>query len=95
LAFLACAEEVAVALGLGGVDRHRVVADGAVQQAFEVVVVFAFAGATHGPRREELLDGVERVVVNQRLVAAVVFDALVGDFADIGGVVQHRGDAVE
>jgi hypothetical protein len=71
-----------------------VAADGAVQQAFEVVVVFAFAGAAHRPRRQQLLHGVERVVVDEGLVGAVLFDALLGDFADVGGVVQHRRDAV-
>jgi hypothetical protein len=94
LAFLAQAEEVAV-LVLGEVDRQAAVADRAVQQPLEMMRVLALAGTAHRTRGQQPLHGVEGGVIDQRLVAAVVLHALVGDLADVGGVVQQGGDAVE
>nr|WP_280452349.1 hypothetical protein [Nocardia cyriacigeorgica] len=52
----------------------------------------AFVGV--GPGFEDLLDVVEEVLVDQRLVSALHLLALVDDVAEVVAVAQHRRELV-
>jgi hypothetical protein len=62
--------------------------------ALEVVVVGAFAGSA-ALAVEDPLDSVEQFRGDQRLVAALVFGALVGDVSEVVAVAQHPADFVD
>jgi hypothetical protein len=87
---------VAAAVVAGG-DQVGVAAaaDGAVQHAFEVVVVFAFAGAAGRAGGQEVLDLLEQLGADQRLVLALDQDAVPVDHPHIGLVGQEFGHAAE
>jgi hypothetical protein len=81
------AEKVEV-LPLSVGEDHARVAAGAVDGAFEVVVVYtlAFAGEVVCP--EDILDATERLGIDERLVGTVVFDPSVGDLPEVVALVQ-------
>jgi len=66
-----------------------------VQHAFEVVVVFAFAGAAGRAGSQGVLDLLEQLRADQRLVLALDQDAVPVDQPHVGLVGQQLGDAAE
>src|SRR4051812_42923946 len=91
--------ERAVAAAGFGVDESRgatqLVAAGAAQYSFEVVVVDSVASAALAAGIEDVLHPAEECLVNDGFVATVVKVALVGDLAEVIGVAQHLGELVD
>ena len=67
-------------------------AAGAVDGAFEVVVVDTLAFAGQVVRPKDVLDATERLGIDERLMGAVVLDAALGDLADVVALVQQRAE---
>ena len=57
------------------------------------MVVPALARAAHGPGSEQLLDLLEGGALDERLVLALVLDAVPLDDADIGAMGEQVGEA--
>ncbi|WUI92044.1 hypothetical protein OHB21_13010 [Nocardia puris] len=101
LLFVAAEEvEVFVAVSVGcSLDDHPPDGSGplaasAEQGSFEVVVVDSSAFVGVGAGFEDLLDVVEEVLVDQRLVSALHLLALVDDVAEVVAVAQHLRELV-
>ncbi|MGA8115665.1 MAG: hypothetical protein WCA46_18555 [Actinocatenispora sp.] len=98
----ASAEEVRVlgALRVGGLlDDHSPLdalapTAPAEERSFEVVVVHAAAFFCGRSGVEDLLDGVEEILVDEWLVPSLDFFAVVVDVAEVVAIAQHLRDLV-
>ncbi|WP_342029825.1 hypothetical protein [Amycolatopsis rubida] len=98
----AAAEEVQVLGALrvdGALDDHPsldavALAASAEERALEVVVVDATAFLCRHARFEDLLDGVEEVLVDEGLVPPLDFFAVVLDVSEVVAIAQHLRDLV-
>ena len=90
---LAEAEEIRVA-ALGVLDRQVPSAHPAVQDAFQVVGVLAFARPAHRAGGEQLLDPAKGLGCGERLVEAGVLDPTPTDDAGVDGVGEDLGQTL-
>src|ERR1019366_9970383 len=85
----------AVEVGVGALrvlDREPPPAYPTDEDPLQVVVVLALARPSHGPCGEQLLDLLECGALDERLVLAVVLDAVPLDDADVGPMSQETGE---
>lgn len=82
-------------MALGPSHAHSRSAGTASERPFQVVVVDPAALAGPVVQRRHLLDALEELTGDDRLVLALVLHAPVGDLADVVAVVEHAGEARE
>ncbi|MDA8315695.1 MAG: hypothetical protein M0010_11055 [Actinomycetota bacterium] len=73
-------------------DRKPPPAHPAHEDALQVVMVPALARPSYGPGSQQLLDLVEGGTIDERLVAALVLDAVPIDDADVGPMPEQTGE---
>nr|WP_248293761.1 hypothetical protein [Actinoplanes sp. TBRC 11911] len=75
-------------LALASHDHESALASGAPDRALEVVVVRALADSARASRLQHLLDAVEDLCRDQRLVPALVFVAAILDAAEVVAIAE-------
>jgi hypothetical protein len=80
------------ALALATHDDEPPLASVAPHSALEVVVVDAVTGSASPSHGTHVLHAVEELLADQRLVPALVLDAVIGDVTEVVPIAEHLAD---